>query len=53
MYWCNECEEAYPDSYLEVIDISEDETWTQCGYCGGTDIDEADRCRCGNYKNAR
>ena len=53
MYWCNDCMEAYPDSDLEVIDMSEDETWTQCSYCGSTDIDKADRCRCGNYKNVR
>lgn len=53
MYWCNECKGAYPDSDLEVIDMSEDETWTQCGHCGGTDIDRADKCRCGNWKNTR
>lgn len=52
MYWCNDCMEAYPDSELEVIDVSEDETWTQCGHCGGTDIDKADICLCGHWKNA-
>ena len=53
MYWCNDCMEAYPDSDLEVTDMSEDETWTQCGHCGGTDIDRADKCRCGNWKNEK
>ena len=53
MYWCDDCMEAYPDSDLEVIDMSEDETWTQCGHCGSTDIDRADKCRCGNWKNEK
>lgn len=52
MYWCNECKEAYPDSDLEVIDMSEDETWTQCSHCGSTNIDKADICYCGHWKNA-
>lgn len=52
MYWCNECKEAYPDSELEVIDMSEDETWTQCSHCGSTNIDKADICLCGHWKNA-
>lgn len=52
MYWCNDCMEAYPDSDLEVIDISEDETWTQCSHCGSTNIDKADICHCGHWKNA-
>lgn len=53
MYWCNDCKQAYPNEDLKIVEISEDEEWTECGHCGCTDIDKADRCRCGNYKNAR
>lgn len=53
MYWCNECKEAYPDSVLKITDISEDEEWTECSHCGSTNIDRADICRCGRWKNDR
>lgn len=52
MYWCNECNRAYPDKDIELIDASEDEEWTICGHCGGTDISHVDECKCGKWKNA-
>lgn len=52
MYWCNDCKQAYPNEDLKIVEISEDEEWTECGHCGCTNIDRADKCRCGEYKNS-